>query len=220
MTELYRLIQTNGPGVLIILAILLFGKRMIEYIFSETIEFKKLELNQDLELYKSKLNQESKNFQNLLDIKLNQFNIQFSKLHQDRAEVIKGLYYRLIELQSAMIDFTARGNSVSKNTQKEKLQRAERANNAFKDFINFYMPNKIYFEKELADILDKVSSEYWNKGADFAAMSEELEESKLPRDLYLDNRKRIKEISEIVKNEYPKVIAELENEFREMLGVK
>jgi len=220
MAELYNLIETNGPGVLIILAVLLFGKKLIEYMFSETIELKKLELNQDLELHKNKLNQESKNFQNLLDIKLNQFNIQFSKLHQDRAEVIKGLYHRLIELQSAMVDFTARGHIVVQNAQKEKSERTERVNKAFKDFINFYLPNKIYFEKELADILDKVSSEYWNKGADFAAMSEELEESDLPSDLYIDNRKKIKEISEIVKNEYPKVIAELENEFREMLGVK
>ena len=104
MKDIYDLLMTNGPGVLIIFAILLFGKKAIEYFFDETIELKKAELNQNFQNYKKELELENRNFQHELDTKLNEFNIQFSKLHVDRAEVIKELYHKLIELQSAMIE--------------------------------------------------------------------------------------------------------------------
>ena len=134
MTELYNLILTNGPGVLIIFAILLFGKKLIEYFFTETIELKKTELNQELENHKNKLEQQNKDFQHDLDIKLNEFNIQFSKLHQDRADVIKELYYKIIELQSAMTVFTRKIHPIIEDAEKEQQERVDRVNKALQDF--------------------------------------------------------------------------------------
>jgi hypothetical protein len=220
MTELYNIIQTNGPGVLIILAILLFGKKLIEYFFSETIELKKTELNQELESHKNKLEQQSKDFQHSLDLKLNEFNIQFSKLHQDRAEVVKELYYKIVELQSAMTVFTRRIHPIIEDAEKEKQERIDRVNKALMDFVNFYMPNRIYFDKELAEKLDNLSNEYRSKGWDFAHMSRYLSESGMSRELYEEYSKKTSEISGIVKDEFPKVIQELEEEFRTLLGVK
>src|SRR5690606_14194835 len=144
------------------LAILLFGKQLIEYFFSETIELKKTELNQELESYKSKLEQQNKDFQHKLDLKLNEFNIQFSKLHQDRAEVVKELYHRIVELQSAMTVFTRRIHPIIKDAAKEKQERIDRVNEALMGFVNLYMPNRIYFDKDLAKKLDDLSNEYWS----------------------------------------------------------
>ncbi|WP_203257660.1 hypothetical protein [Hyunsoonleella ulvae] len=220
MEELYSLIQTNGPGVLIILAVLLFGKKLIEYFFSETIELKKTELNQELESHKNKLAQQNKDFQHSLDLKLNEFNIQFSKLHQDRAEVVKDLYYKIIELQSAMTIFTRRIHPIVEDAEKEKQERIERVNKGLSNFVNFYMPNRIYFDKELAEKLDKLSNEYRSKGWDYAYMSRYLSESGMTKELYEEYSNKTKEISELVKDEFPKVISELEDEFRMLLGVK
>ena len=132
MTEIYHLIEVNGPGVLIILAILLFGKKLIEYFFDQTIELKKTELNQKLEEYKLSLEQESKEFQHELDTKLQEFNIQFSKLHNDRAIVVKDLYLKMVELQSSMEDFTRGIHPVVKDADEEGNQRLERVEKAIK----------------------------------------------------------------------------------------
>lgn len=220
MTELYDLLLTNGPGVIIILAILLFGKKLIEYFFSETIELKKAELNQDLQNHKKLLEQENKNFQHSLDLRLNEFNIQFSKLHQDRAEVVKKLYHKIIELQSAMQVFTRRMHFVEEDAEKEKQVRIDRVNKALPDFIDFYMPNKIYFNKELAEKLDKLARDYRTKGWDFAHMTSYLSEGTMSKELYQEYTRKTQEISELVKNEFPKIIEDLEDEFRSLLGVK
>ncbi|MDO6473095.1 hypothetical protein [Maribacter sp. 1_MG-2023] len=220
MTELYNLIQTNGPGVLIILAVLFFGKQLIEYFFSETIELKKTELNQELENHKMKLEQQNQDFQHNLDLKLNEFNIQFSKLHQDRAEVVKELYHKLIELQAAMTDFTRRMHAVIEDAEKEKEERITRVNKGLIDFVNYYLPNRIYFDKDLAEKLDNLANEYRNKGWDFAQMSSYLSESGMTRELYEEYSNKTKEISQFVKDEFPKVIEDLEEEFRTLLGVK
>lgn len=220
MTEFYNLIQRNGPGVLIIFAILLFGKKIIEHFFSEMIEFKRTELNQQLENYKTKLEQENKNFQYSLDIKLNEFNIQFSKLHQERADVIKNLYYKIVELQAAMTVFTRRLHIVIENADNEERVRLERVNNALNEFIKYYMPNKIFFDKKLAKKLDNIANQYWNKSYDFSQVSKALKSGDISRELYDAFSKTSKDISEIVKNEYPKLIEELEKEFRKILGVK
>ncbi|SDG82248.1 hypothetical protein [Psychroflexus sediminis] len=220
MYELYRIIEINGPGVLIILAILLFGKKMIEYFFSKTIELKKTELNQKLENYKTKLEQQNRDFQHDLDLKLNEFNIQFSKLHQDRAEVIRQLYHKIIELQSAMTVFTRKVHPIIKSAEKEKKERLDRVNKAIHNFVNYYMPNKIYFDKDLAKKLDNLSNEYRTKGWDFAQMSSHLSEYKMAKGSYDIYQKKLDKISDIVIKEFPKIIEELEDEFRTILGVK
>lgn len=220
MAELYNLIQTNGPGVIIILAVLLFGKQLIVYFFDETIELKKAELNQDLENHKKKLEQENKDFQHSLDLKLNDFNIRFSKLHQDRALVIKELYHKIIELQSAMTVFTRRIHPIIEDANKEREERIDRVNKGFTDFVNFYMPNRIYFEKGLVEKLDNLSNEYRDKGWDFGYMSKYLSDSNMPKELHEEYFQKTREISKFVIEEFPKVIEELAEEFRELLGVK
>ena len=220
MTELYNLILTNGPGVLIIFAILLFGKKLIEYFFTETIELKKTELNQELENHKNKLEQQNKDFQHDLDIKLNEFNIQFSKLHQDRADVIKELYYKIIELQSAMTVFTRKIHPIIEDAEKEQQERVDRVNKALQDFVNYYMPNKIYFDKNLAKKLDDLSNEYRIKGWDFAQMSRHLSGYRMTKDTYDEYQKKLDAISEEIIKEFPKIIEDLEDEFRTILGVK
>jgi len=220
MTELYNLIQNNGPGVLIIFAILLFGKKLIEYFFDETIELKKTELNQNLENHKNKLEQENKEFQHLLNIKLDEFNIQFSKLHQERAEIIKSMYQKLIELQSSMTVFTRRIHPIINDEQQERKERLERVNKAIKDFNNYHLLNKIYFKKDLDKKLAHLSKEYWDNGWDFATIENAFNEKEVQKELFKEYYEKSKLISEKVKYDFPKLIEELEDDFRILLGVE
>jgi hypothetical protein len=219
MVEIYNIIQTICI-IIFIPTVLFFGKKLINYFFDATIELKKAELNQDLENHKKELEQQNKDFQHSLDLKLNDFNIRFSKLHQDRAEVIKELYYKVIELQSAMTVFTSRIHLIIEDPEKEKKERIDRVNKGFNDFVDFYIPNRIYFEKGLVEKLDNLLNEYRNKGFDFGYMSKYLSESSGPKEFYGEYHQKTKEISNFVIEEFPKVIEELAEEFRELLGVK
>ena len=220
MIDLYNLIQTNGPNAFFLLAVLVFGKKIIIYFFDETIELKKAELNQDLENHKKVLEQQNKDFQHSLDLKLNDFNIRFSKLHQDRADVIKELYHKVIELQSAMTVFTRRIHPIIEDADKENEERIERVNKGFNDFVNFYFPNKIYFERKLAEKLDFLAQLYRDKSWNFGYLSNRIRKENIPAEVYKEFSNEMKEISKFVDEEFPKVIEELEDEFRSLLGVK
>ena len=220
MVDIYSLIQTNGPNAFFLLAVLVFSKKLIVYFFDETIELKKAELNQDLENHKKELEQQNKDFQHSLDLKLNEFNIRFSKLHQDRAEVIKELYHKVIDLQSGMTVFTRRIHPIIEDADKENEERIERVNKGFDEFINFYLPNKIYFDRKLAEKLDFLAQQYSDKSWNFGYLSNRIRNENIPAEVYKDFSEEMKEISNFVADEFPKVIEELEDEFRSLLGVK
>jgi hypothetical protein len=220
MADLIKLIQYSGPSVLLILAGLIWGKKLIEYFFDETIEIRKQELNQDLENYKGQIERESKDFQHQLDTRLNEFNIRFSTLHQERADVIKELYNRIVELQSAMLDFTRRGHIIIADAKKEEEGRLLRVNKALEEFNNYFLTRKIFFQKETVNKLENLSNEYWDKGWDLAFMKSQFKEGGLTNELRKEYLDKSRKISETVEKDFAKLIEELENEFRKLLGVE
>jgi len=220
MEELIKLMGYSGPAVLVVFAGLVWGQKLIHYFFDEAIELKKMELNQDLEKYKGEIDKQSKDFQHSLDTKLNEFNIRFSQLHQDRATIFKQLYHNLVELQSAMIDFTRRMHPVIADAEKEANDRLERVNKALDNYNNFYIVNGIYFSKEILSKLKNISKQYWDKGWDFAYISRELKSAQLSQDIYENFLGQSREISKTVDKEFTILIEELEDEFRKILGVE
>jgi len=219
MTDLLKLILYSGPSVLLILAAIFWGKKIIEYFFDETIEIKKIELNQQLEMHKNSLEQQSISFQHHLDTKLNEFNIRFSKLHQDRAEVIKQLYAKLVELHHSMLAFTSQVQLIIKDANKEEEERIQRVNNALNSFNTYFLPNRIFFSKELADKLDKLGKEYWDKGWNYAFLRSQFKEGGLPKEVAKEYRQKNIEISKAVERNLFELFVELESEFRKLLGV-
>lgn len=219
MVDLIEYLKYSGPSTILLFVGLIWGKGFIKYFFDETIELKKLELNHELEIYRSQLEQQNKSFQHSLDTKLNEFNIRFSSLHQERAEVIRQLYYKLVELQSSMFNLTRRAHLVINNAHKEEDERLERMNKALQDFNNYYLPNKIYFNSEITNKLNNLSKEYWDKGWDYSFISKQFKEGSIPRDLFDEYFEKSKSISNIVEKDFVKLIEELENDFRQILGV-
>ena len=220
MVELLKLILYSGPSVLLIVAGVFWGKNLIEYFFDKNLETKKIELNQNLESFKSQIEKQNKDFQHQLDTKLNEFNIRFSKLHQERAEAIKKLYVKIVELHSAMMDFTRLMKPVIEDHEKEEQERLSRVNSAFQDFNNFYLRNRIFFEKSMVEKLDNLSKEYWDKGWDFAFMNQQFQEGSLSKEVFQEYFEKSKKISETVEKDFTKLIEEIEDEFRKMLGVE
>lgn len=219
MAELLKLLLYSGPSVLILLILIFFGKNAIEYLFAETVEIKKKELAQNLEVHKSILEKENKNFQHSLDTKLNEFNVRFSKLHEERAIVIKELYERLVKLHSATVALTRQIQPIFDDAETEEKQRLLSVNSTLNEFQKYYLVNKIYFDKELADRLDKISNEYWKKNWDYATNMRMLREGQHTSEFYKKMIEDSRKITEAVDKDFTKSLEELENEFRKILGV-
>jgi uncharacterized membrane-anchored protein YhcB (DUF1043 family) len=207
--KLIESLISSGVPAIVIIAGLYFGKNLIEHFFNETIELKKKELEQ-----------ENKNFQHQLDAKLQEFNIKFSNLHSERAEVIKNLYMKLIELQSSMFTYTRRAHIIIDDGKKEKQERTDRVNLALKEFSNYYFPNKIFFNSSITLKIDSLINDYYKIGWDFTDVLYYIENKfDLEREDIKSNFEKMKELSIKVEKDFPILIDELAEEFKEILGV-
>ncbi len=199
--KLIESLISSGVPAIVIIAGLYFGKNLIEHFFNETIELKKKELEQ-----------ENKNFQHQLDTKLQEINIQFSSLHSERAEVIKNLYQKLINLQIAMNEYT----HIAQNIDNDE-ERMENTSNALIAFSENYLPNKIYFSKSIVLKIDNILNEYRSTGWEFTRVLRDIKNPPKYRNSRIDNWDKI---FDKVQSYFPSLIEELENDFREILGVK
>lgn len=168
MADLIETIAKYGFPVVPIIVGLYFGKQLIEYFWNEILEVKKAELNQNLENYKGQLEQQNKNFQHGLDRKLNEFNIRFSKLHQDRAEVTKELYKKMVVLHTTMLDYANSGriDEEAGDFIREGMKWV-RAASSFSDVNAYFETNKIYFKKELASKISVLLFDYKKRKAKY-----------------------------------------------------
>lgn len=184
----------------------------------------KQNFNEKIEEYKSKLNEELALKIEPLKAELTKNNIthqiQFSFLHQERAKVILDLYKKLIELHSAMIDWTNFIHPIIEDPVKEEQERATRANIALHDFKNFYLMNKLFFSESFCGFIDKVFEEYWDKGWDFGYRQERLKSGQLDKEFQKEYVNDMSRISKELKANLPARISEIEATFRKILNVE
>lgn len=184
----------------------------------------KKDFQEQIEVYKSKLNEELTLKIEPIKSELAKTNIthqiQFSFLHQERAKVIIELYKKLVELHSAMMDWTGFMHPIVEDADKEEQDRAKRANIAVHDFRNFYLLNKLFFSKSICVYIEDVFKEYWDKGWDFGYKQQRLRSGQLPPDYYKEYAKDISKISEELRNHLPAKIEELEIMFKKLLKVE
>ncbi|HEY0262455.1 MAG TPA: hypothetical protein VGB95_05475 [Chitinophagales bacterium] len=169
----------------------------------------------------ARFEKQNNEFQNTLDTKLSRFNIQFSKLHQDRAEVIKELYAKLIELHYAMLDYTSPGRIYYEKETPESKERAilDRVNKALSEVRKYFPSNKIYFKKELATKIESLIQEYLKNGLDFSHAERRLNNKNIAPEQTEKWDDKKWNTYETVSKDLSKVLEELENEFRAILGV-
>ncbi len=229
--KLLELAIANGAFVIIVGIALFLVKSLVKYYIGIDTEKYKSELNNELEVIKTKLAQENLTFSHQLNQEMeahkHQFELiklksqtEFSHLHVERAGVIKELYLKLIELHAATHIFTRKIHGVVEDVDKEAKERIERVTVAFHDFKNFYLPNKLYFEKNMVAQLDKFLSESWKNADEFARTQNLFKQGVIGKEAYKLYMHEMSEISDKVANEFPAMIEKIEDEFRGMLGVK
>lgn len=229
--KLIELAIANGAFVLIVGIALFLVKSLVKYYIGLDTEKYKAELNGELEETKTKLTQENLAFSHKLNQEMeahkHQFELikqksqtEFSLLHVERAGVIKELYLKLIELHAATHIFTRTIHGVFEDAEKEEKERIERVNSAFHEFKNYYLPNKLYFSKDIVAQLDHILTEFWSKSDTFARTKGYFKMRSIPRESYEHFMEELSTISKTVEEEFPPMIEKLEDEFRKILGVK
>ncbi len=162
-------------------------------------------------LFKQLLNKDIEKFKNRLFLE----KIKFSKLHEERAKVIKELYEKLVDFENSMISLTKPIQWIEELKEKEKLKISSKKGN---EFENYCKKNKIYFDGELCEILDEISKEMKKSWTDFYVYPGEREtlskeEISKKWEIRISAWRRIHLKVQPLKDK-------LEEEFRKMLGVK
>ena len=119
---------------------------------------------------RKKHEQELKEFQNKLDIKLAKFNneldrlghqnkLRFTMLHEQRMTIIKELYTKLVDLQDYLNIFVKDiKNGGIKTNKKDALINYEFLSRSIPDFMNYTNSNRIFFSKEIISNIREIEA--------------------------------------------------------------
>jgi uncharacterized membrane-anchored protein YhcB (DUF1043 family) len=187
------------------LGIFAVGATVIGWVAKDVInQYFEKELNK----YQAEIDKELSRFQAELDKE----KLQFSQLHNERARITAELYEKFILFEEDMRSLTDPMERGEEPPKDEKLQTAAESGN---EFINFYMKNKIYFPPEICDTIEDLHEEMKSVYNQFGIYKPYESRPGDPQDPgeWLEMWKRVTE------DDVPELKEELENHFRELLGV-
>jgi hypothetical protein len=169
-------------------------------------------MDQNLEIHKMQLNQQLQSHKAELDL----INVKQSRLHDKRIETIQELYEKLTEFYLDL-DTLIRWKNVTGLTEEQiKQQQFEEANKTFESgnkFTRYYTMNKLYFSVEMCEKIDEIIKEMRSCQYDLTIQYQWMN---LSAEMTMDSFKKAREKLE---KEVPKLKQQIENEFREILGV-
>lgn len=173
----------------------------------------KKEFNESLESYKSKLEKE------LYKSNIT-YQIQFAFLHKERAKAILELYRKLVELHSAMLEWTAPFKPNVDNIEEIKQKQLEMVARLLQEFQSFFTNNRLLFEENICKHIDDLMEEFFDKSISFAYGRNRIESGRLQPRTFEDYVNQLSQISEEIRNEFPTKIKEVETQFRKLLSVE
>jgi|TARA_R110002050_G_scaffold149218_1_gene275596 hypothetical protein len=188
-------------------------KRIIEQVLNKDLEKFKTNLEAQNQIAKLNFDKEMESYKS----DLNLLNSRQSLLHQKRSEMILDLYQKLVSLHNAMLDMTARMRNVTgkdqETIQKEEFERIQKTGELGNDFFNYYQTNKIYFTTNICELIEEIQDGLRQSHSDYSfKYLWGLPHSEMTHDMAI-------KANEKVKDEIPKLMSKLENEFRKSIGV-
>ena len=210
MNIYYFLATLTGVSTIIIW----LGKFIITKTVDVGIEKYKAELVKDIDKHKADLSKITLEHQ-----------IVFSKLHEQRAEKIRLLYRKIMELEKALRHSTTPvqgGDEFSKDTARENEVLSE-----ILSLTELLDSERIYFSEstiEKIDIIIKESSEIrkemWSVRYSHEQYSKLVRDNQTVPKSLLEKMHKWSEVDERVESQFKILKLELANEFRYMLGTK
>jgi len=172
------------------------------------------------ETYKTELNHKTREFQALLDSKmefyraeLNLQNYKSTQTYERQLNVIIDLHKKLSKLNREMQAMTAFIKEVHEDSEQEEAERIKKAGESYNDFMEFYLDNLIFIPKNTVDKLDSVRNDYFNSYMDYTLGRQFGTEPKF-------TYQKFKEASNRVKDKIQPAVNQLVIDFRELIGVE
>jgi|Deesub1362A_J573_1020465.scaffolds.fasta_scaffold02881_5 hypothetical protein len=171
-------------------ALVFIVRKLIEQFFSKDLERFKTDLEKEVLRYKT----------------------QFEALHAERAQVIKEVYKRIVRTQDAFESLIRPLQLAGEPSLEEK---AKRVASEFNNLSEFFKENRLYFEEQLAQEIDKLLEKFyeiWIKWGEVRDLKEGGERTS-------EVLKRWRETWEKIKEEIPPIKKSIEQKFRDIVGI-
>jgi hypothetical protein len=149
-----------------------------------------------------------------------EYQIKFSKLHNERAEAIKALYLAIKCLNDEINNFkNFLMGILNKNKEpKETLIKAEKLAKCFDKLYDVYYVNKMYFTINICEIIDYLHLYYGKNLINLSEIGKKIHESP---DNFKNEAESLKEkLQSIDKSIFRELDSSLLKELRILLGVK
>jgi len=151
----------------------------------------KLELDKGLETYKADLTLQ---------------HVKKERLHNKRSEILEELYKRIVDLDFAMRELTAVFKQVKSDYDAEERERIDKAGNAYNEFLKYSRVHKLYFNEETTKKLDNLTAKYFDTLWDYS-----------DKQLKLADRETMKNVYKNINEEIPKILADIDADFKKYL---
>jgi hypothetical protein len=150
-------------------------------------------------------------------------NTRFATLHTMRFKVIVKLYKKVVRLQRITLDLTATFKPVKQNFEQEEEARIQEYVDAFNDLLLYFQDNEIFFSKTTFNVINNllqiIRTKTWEyhepkRFTNYGITGQGSNE------YYMDALKSAANASEYIRNEFPKFMETLKEEFQTIIGVE
>jgi hypothetical protein len=214
MDEILKMFGFFAIGTSIIVSTIAFlGKKILDQFLKRDLEKFKNQLIVENEKAKLEFEKQVENYKATLNL----FNSKQIKLYSKQASIIETLYKYLTDVHWKMLDMTALFRNVTgkddQTISAEELDRVQVTAEAGNLFFEFYRNNKIYFSQETCELIESIQNQLRETHSDYSfKYVYGLPPSEMTYEM-------AKNANEKVREDIPKLLTKLENDFRECLGV-
>lgn len=188
----------NIGGILRDLGIFAIAAGLFAFIAREAI---KNYFDKELQAFQSELDKES---------------VIFSELHDTRAEIVSEFYAKMCEFDEDMRNLADLMELAGEPSKEDYMDQAA---DSGEEFRQYYKKNKIYFPPHICDTMEELLSEYQDIFHDFSVRR--VHETDTPTPGSEDGVEDwLEDWETLTKNKIPELREELENHFRDLLGVE
>ena len=177
------------------------GRMVIQYLSKREIEKSKVQFQTQLEEFKNKLQIHS---------------IQYSKLYDERAGIIKQLNSHFNDFYQKMLDLTLSIRNITGKSQvqveQEEIQRIIETGESGNEFLAFYESHRIFFSKDLCSKIDEVVKLLKSSHSDISfPHTFGMPSSKMTIEMF-------RKAGEDVRGKGAELKEQIEDEFRSIIG--
>lgn len=199
-------------------------KLIIDKFVESRIEKYKNSLQQDTENFKHNLNFEAEKFRHELNTASIEHQIKFTKLYEERGQVIKLIYNLLLDLENSLSSLTTKFQGPEWITDTERDKKATECIHALRDNLE---QNRIFFSVDLCDKIESILADSHKIIVDmFMAKKNQQRNDNynsrgigLPAEELLKPSDKWSELDEKVQKEIKAAKLGLAQEFRVLIGV-